>query len=301
MFKEIVFFNYCGNGDIHVSRSFVNFIINNIECKKYTYRSYRDTLNILKDIEKLTHENIENVKNWNPGWRSKWYLDDGIFFINTHYCAFDSLFQKGTTISTLYNVFSYGLKKNTDLILDNIIKYIPEINFEKYNLKKIDNFINLNKNKKKVFFVSSNYGIESYNFNWSNIVNYLSIKYKDILFILSDYIDLTFEIKSRNNVFFSRDISGITNTDLNESAYLANNCDVIIGKGSGLHTFTLNIDTIIKKPVIRITVSPYQDSGEFGIPDIYPNIKNYFFWTNSVDINYLAKYIEEKINYTNEK
>ena len=62
--KNVVFYNNYHNGDIHYSREFIKFFINNIHSKNYYYIHPNDP-RILLDVKRLTIKTpIEIVEKW---------------------------------------------------------------------------------------------------------------------------------------------------------------------------------------------------------------------------------------------
>ena len=55
MIENLVFYNHWQNGDVHVSRAFIDFCIKNIKAKNYLY-IHPKSKELLKDIPHFQHQ-----------------------------------------------------------------------------------------------------------------------------------------------------------------------------------------------------------------------------------------------------
>jgi hypothetical protein len=136
--------------------------------------------------------------------------------------------------------------------LKGIENYIPSIDYTKFNLKSFNE--DKLKNKKNVLFCNNFVNSrQSENFSFSEIINNLGEKFKDINFIITNYES---GIIIKENVFYTTDIiTGFNNFDLNEISYLSTKCDVIIGRSSGPYSFSIVKENILnsKKKFVCFT------------------------------------------------
>jgi hypothetical protein len=222
--KNIFFYNYWHNGDIHSSREFVKDIMNKISANYYYYHN---------NSEKLLDINIQINKYLNPEKPDNnklFYTIDNDIYINTwfHLNYGHKIYQ--CTIEALYYNFNI-IYKELGIDIEPIEFYIPNINYENYDIKNINlYFKNNNKYDKYVFISNGNVQSgQSINDNMDNIINILSDKFSNYLFILSNNTSL-----QKHNIILSKDIIKIDeNSDLCENSYITTLCDYIIGRESG--------------------------------------------------------------------
>ena len=238
-FNKIVFFNFWHNGDIHVSRSFIKYIKNlGYECEYL----HNNSLNLLNDLNiKCTNLDIAVKKHGKNLISNKnTHIHNNILYINTWYRSNENIFNKyNTNFDCIYYYFKDIIYKyfGIDIGIHNIWNFFPEINYIKFDIKYSSEFLEQNIERKKIFISNGDfYSGQAVNFNFSPIINFLSKKYKEHLFLISNKKD---DIVKNENIYFTKDIINIEKCDLNENSYLSSECDLIIGRGSGTYTFAL--------------------------------------------------------------
>ncbi len=288
MYNKIVFYNHFHSGDLHVSRNFVKWIINNVDSKEYVYRHNTSKRNLL-DIKKLNQ-----IDTLTESEKNGIYLHDkNDLYINTWYASLESKYfkEKKCTLKTLYNYFYNELKHFNIILDDNIDLYIPSIDFNVYDISKIDKFMNENKDKYKIFIGNANSlsNQSDNNIIIDNIVNKLSRYFKDILFITSNKI----EYPNEDNVICIKDLLTMKlDNDLNECAYASTFCDIIIGRFSGPQTFAYNIDNLYRnKKFICLVMENYNNQINFSLE----NHGTEFIPCNYTDENIIFNFIREII------
>ena len=270
--KNLVFFNYFHNGDVHSGREFVKDII-----KKTGYESvffyHKLKSSILKDInlkEILLDDTIDNDKLI--------YEDIENIYINTWFHVKYGHSRYQCTLEALYYNFTiiYDYLK---IKLESISYYIPSIDYFKYNIKKIDDFFDGSKYDKYIYV--SNGEIESFQSDPISLdepIYLLSKIYKNCLFILSNK-----SIIKSDNIILSKDIIGSNGEgDLNENSYITTKCDIIIGRESGPYFFSYvkeNVTGDKKQFIIPMChVNPF-------INFKYYNENKKQIWINSLNFN----------------
>lgn len=283
--KKIIFFNAFHSGDIHASREFVrdikNKTINSIEYH------HNCSPKILADI------NIEQ-KAITPqyGYNSAkiLYETEELIYINTWYNPNTLNFGQngGCTLKTLYANFQ-TVYQHLNIPIEPIEYYIPNIDFSKYEINKIDQFINLDFRKK--VFISNGVFLsgQSVMFNFDPIINYLAINFPDILFIISNQTSVV-----NHNVINSANIIQEQENDLCENAYLMTHCDVIIGRCSGTFTIGLIKENLISNKK-QTWVGVCSINPKFGIEE-FLNENKKFYWLQIYEPNALALELQKIIN-----
>lgn len=238
MIKKVIFFNLLHNGDLHVSRSFVKFIAGELINRNIEVEyQHKNTKIVLKDLGIPIKSVSEYVNNNNIT-----HKNGDVLYINTWYNSDKDIFKKyGVSFDCLYYYFSKICQQYFDLDISkkDIWTLFPEIDYSKYNIKNIDNYINnLEKYKKKIFISNGRVlSGQCINFDWSEVINLLSAKYSDYIFFISNYDK---NISNRQNIVFTKDIIKSREVcDLNENGYLSTKCDIMIGRYSGAYTFSM--------------------------------------------------------------
>lgn len=261
MIDTICFFNFFHNGDLFATREFISSLANQLGDKfKYQYSHLRN-FKVLKD---LNFEHIPLLLNKNiipQHSRYKFFQKENILYINTWIGAY----MKGQSIDNVYfaegvNWIEYHkiwkyiyniLNQNLNLQLifhDDIINYIPKINYEIYKIDNVNKFIKSDEGKKKII-ISNNEVLsgQSFNaFNYDDLVEYVAENKKDYTIIATK----KYETNYKNIIFTDDIINSNDGCDLNEISYLSTFCDVLIGRNSGPFCFMNikeNLNNVNKK------------------------------------------------------
>ena len=237
--KYICFFSNGHNGDIVHSKTFIEDITNQLDIP--CFHHHKKNPIITKDLSS-TFTQIAPLDN-----HAKFIETEKIFFVNTWLFPYviDHSFVEyaGINMETNYKIYSdicdvINQKFNKKIKLKSIEYYLPFINFNNVERGGIKNFITSNPNKKVLLCNGPCMtGQSCYNENLKDLIERLSQKYKNIIFIATEKFKTNF-----NNIFFTDDIIKINNCDLNEIGYLSTFCDLIIGKNSGPFCFSTNKD-----------------------------------------------------------
>jgi hypothetical protein len=239
----ILFYNFFHNGDLFNSKAFVNEIMEQIPVSFFYVHGKNPK--ILQDLN-LTqlglgqvfpvtdndtkHKVIvaENATLVNT-WIGAYFEPDGECTLRFSYNMYKSIYNDLNKI--------YGSNLSLD---DNIVNYFPSVDFSKFDLKRIDDYITQNTNKKVLVCNGPALSNQcSYNGDMRDIIKTLADFYPNVSFICTHkyYCDVP-------NIIFTDDITAISDCDLNEISYISKFCDVIIGRSSGPFSFSCTKENI---------------------------------------------------------
>ena len=242
---NIIFFNPCRNGDVHVSRGYIIDMMEKLPNYNFFYMqnpAYTKDF-LLKDIPNLSPYDVLYQFSIN----SSITVEDENIYINTWYGQDSSkYFVKakelvGTDDCSFYVVHEIfrNIYEYFNLKIETFDKYLPKINFHNLNVSMIDSFLEkLSSFDKKILLCTDPVQSgQSLNFDFNQIVKVLAIEYPNYAFIT------TGDIITSKNIFKMKDVIDVA-CDLNETSYLSTFCDVIVGRSSGAYTFSLIEDNI---------------------------------------------------------
>lgn len=243
---EAVFYNKTSLGDLHLSRSHINKLVELFpEIKFYYSHNY---YGILKDCTAEFLPNKHEELNFCADITEK---DDTIFlnaWVGANGRKTGVTFKSAQDLFTYYCEFlSYTIKKKVNFPL-----VTPFIDYNKYNIQKVDEyFTGISKDKVKVFICNNipatgSGGTHSLD-NW---IKNLAEKYTGVNFYVTNPTNFQLD-----NVIYAELIIGGEGSKLNELSYFSTFCDVIIGRGSGPFTFT-HVKDNFNKVWAAITHSP---------------------------------------------
>jgi hypothetical protein len=254
--KNLIFFNYANNGDIFASREFVKYIINNTNVERYIYQQ-KNSSRLLLDIEKLEHTKEINGD-----------VTDGIYFVGDDVYIntwFNSLtfnngvwnhgkYNNGSNLKSLYDYFFNELPLTLNIkISENMYDFIPTIDFSKYNISKIKDFMINNKVKEKIFIANGDAksNQSDNNINFDIIIDNISNYYKDMLIFVSNPTI----IKKENIIYIKDLLTKNLDNDMYECAYVFTFCKYIIGRYSGVSACTYIRDNMYKNKIYILVVN----------------------------------------------
>lgn len=289
MINTIIFFNWFHNGDIHVSRTFVKEIVqkvsqNNISC----HYMHRSGAKLLQDIDKLKFYPNTNI-GLNEHIIS--HQQNNVLFLNTWYAAGNRKYYNtyGLSYNCLYHLFEEHVTKYLNFSLKDVSinpeYFYPDIDFSKYEINNVSNWLNTCNNCKKVLICNGlSLSGQSTNFNMDNIIYNLCNTYHGILFITTNPTTI-----KRENLFYSKDLIKANGNDLNENAYLSTKCDIIIGRLSGAHTFSYNKENMFLNNKIFICLGNSEiESRWYSQNDFTLNYTSKIYHSSSIDTNEIS-------------
>lgn len=252
---DIIFYNNFANGDIHVSRSFIQDIMNKLPDNNYYYYQHPQKIKcfLLGDIENL--KPYEGKLPCNPDKTIERMQDS--LLINTWYGAGKyKFFNKAATVHGLGGVSMYTLfevfkevYRTLEIPMAGITEYYPKINFENLDTSNVDDFVSQNLQKKVLVSSGNVTSGQAPNFDFAPILKNLCANNPNILFISTNELELPYENFVRAEKITKK------SCDLNELSYLSTFCDVVVGRSSGPYTFSLIKENVFnpKKTMICFT------------------------------------------------
>ena len=284
MFKSIYFYNNFHNGDVHLSRGFVKFALDNIPLLKNipVFFGHRNYQNILADLNVITQPGEFSSRHESGFFNDKndrCFTHDDVLYINTWYASdnFKYMNRYGLNFDCLYHVFRDTFIESFDVDINNydVKKVFPQIQFDKFYIVNAENWIRQRDHEFKVLI--SNGLVQSGqadNANWNIVINTLADRFHGVSFLATNKVDY---IINRNNVFYTEDIIKKGENDLNENAYLSTKSNIIIGRASGASTFATN------------TINMFERTSDIiSFADFDTQHKNFWF----------GEYFRDKINLT---
>jgi hypothetical protein len=264
MFKSIYFYNNFNNGDVHLSRGFVKFALENIALLKNipVFFGHRNYHKILADLN-VTTQPGEYANRHGSGFfnnqNNKHFIHDDVLYINTWYGSdnYNYMNRYGLNFDCLYHVFRDTFIEcfNVDLNNYDVKKVFPQINFEQFYTINAENWIRPRDHEFKVFI--SNGLVQSgqaNNIGWNPVIDILADRFHGVSFLVTNKVDY---IINRNNVFYTEDIIKKGENDLNENAYLSTKSQIIIGRASGASTFATNTVNMFERKCDSISFADF--------------------------------------------
>jgi len=260
MYRRVHFFNGFHNGDVHVSREFVRWIIKNVPAEEYLY-SHNYSHKLIMDVEGLKFNDFVPMAR-----KSQWIIDSDILSVNTSFRTVPEIHDKyECSIQCLYHMFRQCLGEIGVDLASNIESFIPRIDYDRYEIGNARMYMESIKRFKKVFICNGKVlSGQAHNFSFDPTIRYLASKYKDTYFLLTNGNN---EI-AMPNVVYTKDIIKTMDNDLNENAYVAKHCPIIVGRASGPHAFCWNTDNLGKRV---IAFAEDERVATFGLNELYPD------------------------------
>lgn len=283
--SKVVFYNCYHNGDIFVSRRFVEiltsyFIENGITDITYRHNNSNKTL---KDLP-IKIQTLEGFQLKETG--QTWFVENETLYANTWYGC--GKYFLGCTVQTLHAIFNGECKKFGIDIFDNkeATDFIPVIDYKKFDTKTCDDF--LSTNTKKTIFISNGAtmsGQAGGHYSVESLTSMICDAFPDILFIASN------SDPQKSNCKLSSSIIKCKESDLIENSYLAKHCVAIIGRNSGSQTFCYNTDVVGKVPLLLVDNAFHGKA--FGLIDCFPNI--YHLYDSDKSLNDIFNWLKDRI------
>ena len=263
MYDRIHFFNYFHLGDIHETKEVVRWMTNNVPAKEYVY-SHKNPLKIIRDIDGVTFDH-----NLPLSFDAGWQVIDNVLYVNTWYRTRPDIHDKHEcSIQTTYYTMVEELAKLGIEFNGTMLDLIPQIDYERFEIGSAKKFMSEVKGQKRVFISNGNVlSGQSQNFDFDPIITNLAMDFGDVLFFISND---TRTLVSLPNVVYTKDVIRINENDLNENAYIAKHCPIIVGRSSGTHSFSYNVDNFFNGNKLMIDLTKDIRIGTFGLQDIMP-------------------------------
>ncbi len=278
--SEFLFYNSGHNGDLHYSRNFVKDILNKISIKAQYH--YSCSHKLLKDIKTITFTG--NQDSLFPRNSEITYdQENKVLYINTWVGSSDTQFiqnEVGCSLTANYEKFKH-IFKNLNIEYSAPSSYIPDVNWNEYDIHFVDRFLETYKFKKYVLFCNGPVlSGQSANIDLNELISLLADNNKDVAFLLTDSSKKIF----KDNVFYTSDFITTSGGDLNEIGYLSTKSDIIIGRGSGPFCFAHNKDVLFDDKKTLIAFTNYMTDGLWALPNQLPARQAKQLWSNNFDL-----------------
>ena len=230
---EICFFNQYHNGDLYHSKAFVREVISVIGAEKIKYAHDKSPV-VVQDLG-IEHAQVRGLDHKTKMFH---WSEKDILFVNTWIGSYFDLYEGECTL--LFNMKMWKhiydtINKyfNTQLKLSSVENYLPYVDYSKFNVKNVDDYLAINDTTKILFCNGAALsGQCDYNGDMSDIIQELAEKYTNKIFITTNSIDTKL-----SNVIHTAEIIRSDHCDLNEISYLSRSCSLIIGRNSGPFCF----------------------------------------------------------------
>lgn len=289
--RQLVFYTTGHNGDIHYSRNFVKDIMSKIPVQ-VEYR-FNASHKLLKDLDKIifTNSSLDHLRDNEIIYES----DTKILYINTWVGSSNTKFiqnEVGCSLTANYEKYKH-IYSALNLEYNQPHFYVPDVDWAKYDIEYVDNFLNSNPYDK--FVLVSNGPVlsgQSANTNLNDVIGSLASNNKNVAFFLTDN-------KSRielPNVFYTSDFINTQGGDLNEIGYLGTKCDLIVGRGSGPFCFCHNKTSLFDQHTTFLALTNYRTDGLWALPEQLPETQAKQLWSNVFDNNSIYAIINKELN-----
>lgn len=247
---KIVFFNHYHRGDLLTHKEFVRQLKEELSDVEFEYLHF----NHPKLTRDLDIPKVGDPSHLDP--KSPFYQDEGVLYVNTWIgCHWDLFCEHGgINMNSLYYSWEKVLETvnaffGTEIKLrEEKESYLPSIDFSRFNVSSIDEFLGFVGDKKKVLICN---GVpksgQSFNSNMEEFLVPLAEKYPDVYFIctekfatsvpnlvFTDDIIMDTDVEEKRAPWEDREFN---NCDLQEISYLSEKCNLIVGKNSGPYVF----------------------------------------------------------------
>lgn len=293
---KIVFFNHWHNGDIHAARGIIRQIIKKVKqidpLTEFIY-SHKNSPDLLSDIDNLKYdesllnnishqsgisvlENTVYINTWYDQQNQKYARQYGILTIDAIFAALNEACQKLWQFSL--EELSYDMKD-----------FFPIIDYEKFSISQAKQWLENNISEKILVENGLANSNQAHNFDFNPIIHRLAQENLNKVFILTSKQNYLFP----SNVFYSSDIIGKKGTDLNEISFISTYCNTIIGRASGVFTFTLTKNNLFERDIKYLCFSHLTvPQHKFWLGSLFYNKTNY----RSIILNSASSNTEEIYN-----
>lgn len=295
MLKNLVFYNWYGNGDLLNSKEFVRELMGKVEAENYIYCHAKHE-NVFQDMPELGYgkidENCDNSKAFNR-------VDDSLY-INTWIGREGQYVLPGIGCTIAQNKRMYndildaaGLDVRVDQPLE---AYIPEINFSKLpRHRKVYGFaeIALRYEDGVVLWCTGQaQSMQSDNFSFWPAIEIITEEFPNRVFMVTETPPQELYL-SRKNIYYTGDILGTDDGfDLNDIAHLATYADTIIGRPAGPFVFAQTKEIMMSSDYALLGFSYHPNVLCFAHSFKTPIQK---FWSGDTETDKVIKHVRRVI------
>jgi hypothetical protein len=222
----------------------------------------KDFPNLKQDNAFTSFDNWQLVTNYPISYFHQILQNNSNLYINTWVGQQNWITKKGINRNrdmrycSLYSHYELyeDIFNTLNIPIEPIEYYIPEIDFNYVEKENINNFFSQKNYKLKVLIVNDEPRTIRIQMDMVGIANILSIKFPNVLFILTKKSYIV-----RDNIAYCNEIIKL-DCDLNEISYLSKFCNMIVGRPSGPYTFCMVKDNFVKdKTLVTISNNIYDE------------------------------------------
>lgn len=287
MYNSLYFYSHFGAGDVFESREFVKEITQIIPAREYFYAHSKNP-RMLVDLPELKHTPITDVmiptrpfiKDRNSLYINTWIGRDGRYVLPQVGCVADKNWEMYNDI--LKKVASRKLSKGH-------LEYLPQPDVNFFNVGGVDQYLIETAGSRKVLIcngvVNSN---QAFNFDFSEPVFEVARNHPKIYFIVTQPLPIHVDnVRTLASIVQSMD-----GYDLNEVSYLAEFCQVIIGRKSGPFVFAHTRKVWYDGTKKSLSFTYAKHSSHFVREDTLPLRK---YWSPTTEKKEIIRKMEEVI------
>jgi hypothetical protein len=262
---------------------------------------HRNSPDLLADIDGLSFDPLalSVVRNDHAGVVG---IGDTVYF-NTWYAQQHHKYMNryGLTMDSLYSAFDDSCQTLWGFSLHQITPdpqlFFPVIDYNKFHVGEARNWLSQYPDRKKIFISNgTTLSDQAHYFSLTEIVKNVAKNHPDKIFIMSNQDGPEYA----DNVVSSTNIIKKGGNDLNENAFVATHCDVIIGKASGAFTFAVTQENLFQRSpkfLAFCNLTPSRPN-KFWLSDRLSDKVNYkaqFIVSNESNINAISSIIDSNV------
>lgn len=250
--KKIIFFNQFHNGDCFVGKQYVAEIMRQLPDVEFAY-AHNNHPDIIKDLG-IEHLGLNNIPPMDRMTRVGESPDKETLFINTWVgCWQGTMFNFGEHINfvRLHNIWREYFKYLNLEFVEDPNYYLPRIDHAKFDVTAAEAWIAEHGTKPLILFCNgtANSG-QSRVGDLTQCISHLADALPEVNFLVTNRLNIT-----RPNIYYTDDIFADQESDLNQIAYLAGGCDLIVGKNSGPFSYCQNHDNLMNNTLTFVNLS----------------------------------------------
>ena len=241
---KIIFFNHYHKGDLFTCKKFVQQIKDCLPENEYEYWHFNHPKTVL-DVDVPLTNTPHQLKD-----KVRFYKDGDVVAVNTWIGAWEEIFAKydGANMKSIYFSWKEIFKFFSLELDDRIENYIPEVNYNVFNISHINEYVKDNKKKKILVCNGIPMSNQSFSDDMGTIINLFASDNPQVDFICTKKVKTNLSnVLNTDDIIKDTEIfSGykpfwndraLNTCDLNEISYLSTFCDAVVGKNSGPFTF----------------------------------------------------------------
>lgn len=281
---RLIFYNNWHNGDIHSTREFIKDIIKKTNFDQYYYL-HNNSPKILQDIDGLIYGKPDQYCS---DMNIHFQINDNIY-VNVWIGIGYFLEDIGVpTIKSYYTLFSHIYYK-LGIQLEKMEFYVPEINYDKYDISNINEFLSNNNRRRVLIDNVQGHSYQTGDFNFNVIIEKLANDFPNIdIIITNDKSNI-----KKDNIYYTSDIIRTSGGDLNEISYLSTFCDIIIGRSSGPYNLS-----VVKKNIHDINKTMICICNEYSHAFWHRSINSFSnkIWINNYNEEFIYNIIKKEMS-----